>query len=207
MRRCLRAPQMLSPALALLLLALPAHDADAQMRRDFHDGMRTGIGYSGVLPDAMAGIGIWNMVTERVGFFADAKMTPTSRRDHADFCPAIFDPCTVEQVESQFIHNIIRDDEEYRIGNVGGMYAITPEFMFMLGAGVARKRTVREYFDEAEDPITETGQYFVDHYPDPETEFQAVAGMMIRAGNRLAFRFGYESAPGGMSLGGYFILR
>jgi hypothetical protein len=30
--------------------------------------------------------------------------------------------------------------------------------------------------------------------------------MMIRAGNSLAFRFGYDTAPGGMSVGAYFIL-
>jgi hypothetical protein len=207
MRCCLPSRRMFSPALALVLVAASAPAVEGQLRRDFHSGMRTAIGYSGVLPDAVAGVGVWNMVAGPFGVFADAKMTPTSRRDHAMHCPPVLETCTVEYVESQYIHNIIRDDDEYMIFNVGGMYAITPEFMFMLGGGAARTRTVREYFDEAEEPITETGQYFVDHQAEPETELQLVAGMMIRAGDRIAFRFGYETAPGGMSLGGYFIVR
>lgn len=206
MRRS-RSHLMFAIAIALLLSLSAAAKADAQIRRDFHSGMRTAIGYSGALPAAAAGVGVWNMVSTQFGIFADAKMTPTSRRDHAMHCPPTLTPCTVAQVEAERNDLIIRDDDEYVIFNAGGMYAITREFMFMLGGGLARTRSVREYFDESEDPITETGQYFVDHQPDPETTLQLVAGMMIRAGDRLAFRFGYETAPGGMSLGGYFVVR
>jgi hypothetical protein len=206
MRRS-RLQLMFPAALAVVFFLASATAAEAQLRRDFHSGMRMGIGYTGALPDALAGIGAWHMVSTRYGIFADAKMTPTSRRDHVMHCPPGIVPCTVEQVESTRNDIIIRDDDEYLIFNAGGMYAITPEFMFMLGGGAARKRTVREYFDESEEPITETGQYFVDHQTDAETELQLVAGMMIRAGDRLAFRFGYETAPGGMSLGAYFVVR
>jgi hypothetical protein len=202
-----RSQLMLAIATALFLHLADAAGAAAQIGRDFHNGMRTAIGYSGVLPDAAAGIGVWHMVSTRYGIFADAKMTPTSRRDHEMHCPPAVVPCTVAQVEQEFVHLIIRDDDEHVIFNVGGMYAITREFMFMLGGGVARTRSVREYFDESEEPITDTGQYFVDHDPDPDTSLQLVAGMMIRAGQRLAFRFGYETVPGGMSLGGYFVVR
>jgi hypothetical protein len=204
MRRCFSC-RLLSTLPAFLLMAGATAPLTAQ-GRDFHSGMKTGIGYTAALPDVHAGVGIWRMIGDTpFGIFADAKMTVGSRQDEPTYCPAVITPCTVETVETQRNDLFIRDLDEYRIANAGAMYAITPEFAFMLGAGVAQKRSVREYFDEEEDPITATGQFFVDHAEDASTEIQAVVGMLIRAGNRLAFRFGYETAPGGMSLGAYFL--
>lgn len=207
MRRCLPMRRVLPPLLGVAILALTVRPVAAQTR-DFRTGMSTGIGYTAALPDVHAGVGAWHMFGGTpFGIFADAKMTVGSLRDEPTYCPPEFTSCTVEFVEESARNDVfIRDDDEFRIINAGAMYAVTPEFVFMLGAGAAQKRTIREYFDEEEEPITETGQFFVDHSTDPSTEIQAVAGMLIRAGNNLAFRFGYETAPGGMSLGGYFIL-
>jgi hypothetical protein len=192
--------------LTVALTCLLAASADAQTRRDFSSGMKMGIGYSGVVPDAVAGGGVWRMISPRYGIFADVKTSVESLRDETFYCPPAVATCTVEWVEANRNDVFIRDETEYLIGNIGVMYAITREFMFMLGGGVARTRTVREYYDESEEPIVEFGSYYVDHEPDPELEPQAVIGMLMRAGNRLAFRFGYETAPGGMSIGAYFVL-
>lgn len=206
MRRCYSSRRVLPPLLAVVLLAVTGGSLAAQAR-NFGAGMNTGIGYTAAFPDVHAGVGFWHFFgTSQFGVFADAKTTIGTLRDEPTHCPAGIDPCTVDFVETQRNDLFIRDKDEFRIVNAGAMYAITPEFAFMLGAGAAQKRSIREYFDEEEQPITETGQFFVNHDPDLSTEIQAVVGMLIRAGNRLAFRFGYETAPGGMSLGAYFIL-
>lgn len=206
MRRCSSPRRVLPPLLAVLLLGLTGGSLAAQART-FGAGMNTGIGYTAAFPDVHAGVGVWHFFgVSPFGIFADAKTTVGTLRDEPTYCPAVISPCTVDFVQTQRNDLFIRDQDEYRIVNAGAMYAITPEFAFMLGAGAAQKRSIREYFDEEEDPITETGQFFVDHDPDPSTHIQAVVGMLIRAGDRLAFRFGYETAPGGMSLGAYFIL-
>ena len=79
----------------------------------------------------------------------------------------------------------------------------------LVGGGIVRRTRIAEYFHETLDDnerITPNGNYFVD---DPETSGwmpQAVAGVLLRAGRSLAFRAGYETGPGGMSLGIYFVL-
>jgi hypothetical protein len=168
--------------------------------------MRFAVGYAATFPDVVAGVGVWYMATPRYGVFLDGKMTVPSLRDKDVYCPTALSPCTVAAVEAQRNDIVIRDEDEFIIVNLGGMYAITPEFMVLLGGGLARKRSVREYFDESDEPITPFGNYYVDHETEPSTELQLVGGMMIRAGNSLAFRFGYDTAPGGMSVGAYFIL-
>lgn len=207
MRRRFTSHGVVPSVLMVVMLASSAAGADAQVSRDFHTGMRTGIGYAAVFPDVLAGASVWHLFAGRTfGIFADAKLTLSDLRDDPRHCPSVITPCTVEAAEATRNDVFIRDDDEYRILNVGGIYAITGEFMLLLGAGAVQSRTVREYFDDSEEPITETGTYFVDHEPDPELSMQIVAGMIMRAGNRLAFRFGYETAPGGMSFGAYFIL-
>jgi hypothetical protein len=207
MRRRFKAHGVVPPVLMVVMLVSSSGSADAQVSRDFHTGMRTGIGYSAVFPDVVAGVGAWHILAGRsFGIFADAKMTVSDLRNDPLHCPSVITPCTVEAVESVRNDIFIRDDDEYRIFNIGGIYAITGEFMLLLGAGAVQSRTVREYFDDSEDPITETGTYFVDHETDPDLSMQIVGSMIMRAGNRLAFRFGYETAPGGMSLGAYLIL-
>lgn len=206
MRRCLLMRRVPPALVGALLLAVSAGSLAGQ-GRDFRSGMRTGIGYTAAFPDVQAGVGVWHLVGgSPFGVFADAKMTIGSLRDEPTHCPAALTECTVTYVESQRNDLFIREQDEFLIANAGAMYAITPQFVLMLGAGAARKRTVTEYFDEEEEPITETGQFFVDNEPDPATELQLVAGMLIRAGTHLVFRFGYETAPGGMSLGAYFAL-
>jgi hypothetical protein len=205
MRCCLPPCRALPTLLAVLLLALSTAPLAAQAR-NFRTGQSMGIGYTAAFPDVQGSVGVWHIFGGTpFGIFADAKMTIGTLRDEPTHCPAAITPCTIATVEAQQNDLFIRDEDEYRIVNAGAMYAITPEFVLMLGAGAVQKRSIREYFDEEEEPITETGQYFVDHTADPTTEIQGVAGMLIRAGNRLAFRFGYETAPGGMSLGAYFM--
>lgn len=193
-----------------LLVALSAADADAQAlpRRDFHGGMYTGLGYNGSLPEAIAGAGIWHFFgSTRLGVFADGKITVSSLTGDDNYCPSQLDDCSVSFVEQERTDVVVRDEEEWLLLNVGGMYALAPEFALMFGAGLARKTRIRQYLTQDETEwITDTGTYFVRFDPKPTWEPQVVVGGLLRAGGNLAFSFGYETAPTGLTVGAYLVL-
>lgn len=216
-------PNFSAVATAIFLVAafLDAGDGGAQVvpDRGFHGGMNTGIGYSGVLPEVAAGAGAWHFFgSSRIGVFTDAKFTTGSFTGESDYCPDAIEVCTLAWVQQNRPEDPmppIRDQDEWLLVNAGGMYALSPEFAIMIGGGAARLRRVFELVDwlalEEERPpgaelITPSGRYFVDQEVDPTWQAQLVLGMLFRAGNNLAFRAGYETAPGGMSLGVYFVL-
>jgi hypothetical protein len=177
--------------------------------RNFHSGMAWGFGYSGTIPEAYAGAGGWHFLKGRgIGVFADGKITVPSFTGHRNFCPASLQQCSITWVEQNRNDFAITDENEWLIINGGGMYAFTPEFALMLGAGMARLKRVREYVDPEEDSsirITEQGNYYVPHDPEHSWTAQGVVGLLLRAGNRLALSLGYETAPRGMTIGVFLI--
>lgn len=212
MLSCRAARCCLARLVPVLLLVATASKLGAQVApsRDFRSSMRTGIGYTAAFPDAIAGAGAWHFLgASPFGVFADAKLTVPSRRNSDRYCPPALEQCVIAWVETERNDIPLRNWDEYLLLNAGGVYAITSEFAFLLGAGVSRWRGVREYIDEEQDPdlrINDTGSYYVDHQLEPDWSAQVVAGMLLRAGRNVAFRFGYESAPGGLSVGAYFVL-
>lgn len=208
---------IVGPVVAACLLLLWCSPADAQPvpERNFRAGMLNGIGYTAVPPDVVAGgVGGWRFFGERgIGVFLDGKMTTSRLSRRSEYCPEALGECTLEWVEfNRPADSPLRNEREWVILNGGGMYALTPEFAVMLGAGAARLHRIWEFVDDAafpddpRDPITERGNYFVDHAAGPEWKLQGVIGLLLRAGPRLAFRFGYESGPGGLSVGAYLVL-
>jgi hypothetical protein len=193
--------------LALILLMAWTTHAAAQTaeRRDFHSGMAWGIGYSGTIPEAYFGAGGWHLLRGgRFGVFADGKVTLPTLTAHDNYCPPALQECSIVWVQQNRNDFELRDENEWLIFNVGGIYAFYPEFALVLGAGMARLRGVREYVDPDDDPdirITAEGNYFVPHFAEPSWTAQAVVGLLMRAGNRLSFSFGYETAPRGMTIG------
>jgi len=88
------------------------------------------------------------------------------------------------------------------------MKVLTPEFAVLLGGGVVRRTMYREYFHNEEDQvarITDSGGYYGPHDMDPSWGAQFVVGLLLRLGQNLVVRFGYETEPGGMSVGGYWV--
>jgi hypothetical protein len=205
--------QALRPALLCVLLSgmstrLPAQVAPTH---DFLSGPRVGVGYHGVIPDVLAGGGLWYLSgPRRFGVFVDGKTTVPNPASHQNFCPpGLQGPCTVESVESRYNHWALRDRERWLILNGGGMYAFSGEFALLLGGGVARLSQYREYIDEEEDHtqrVTWEGNYLVPHEPRDQMVANLVIGGLIRAGNRVAFSFGYETAPAGMTVGLFVVL-
>jgi hypothetical protein len=177
--------------------------------RTFDSGMRTGIGYTPVIPDVMGGVGFWRTVGSRgFGVFSDFKLTVPSIEGDREYCPAELQDCRVSWVEANRNDQTMRDIDEYLLFNVGAMKVLTPEFAVMVGGGMVRHSRYREYFHNEEDQvarITDSGAYYV-----PQDELaawgpQLVVGLLVRLGQNLVFRFGYESEPGGMSAGGYWV--
>lgn len=199
---------MIALASACVLLAtLPAEaGSQAVSDRNFLGTMRSGIGYSAALPDAVVGAGLWRFLgSSRFGVFADAKFTPSSLTNDDNYCPGELSECTASFVERERGDRQVRDEKEWLIFNVGGMYALTPEFAVMLGGGMARRTQVREYLVEDELLwITPNGTYFVSRDDDGASwRPQTVIGGLLRAGPRLAFSFSFETAARGLSVGAY----
>ncbi len=198
--------------LASLLILLRGGELEGQANRraDFEGGMRTGIGYSAVIPDVMAGVGAWHLFgSGRFGVFADAKKSFPGLEDDGDYCPPAIPSCTVPDVERDRLDPKLRDVDEYLIFNLGGVIRVGGEIAFLLGIGPVRHARFREYFDSANDPeflITQDGSYWAPHEPASEWTAQAVVGTLIRLSNRIVLRFGYERGPGGISFGGYWTL-
>jgi len=178
-------------------------------RRYFRSGIRTGIGVTPVIPDVMAGAGAWHLFgSGRFGAFADAKMSFPDLKNDVDYCPDVVVPCTVPDVEAQRFDIKLRDVDQYLVFNAGGVVTAGPEVAFLLGVGAARHARFGEYSDGTNDPelrITDDGSYWAPHVPASEWRAQAVLGVLMRLGSRIVVRFGYETAPGGISAGGYWV--
>jgi len=182
----------------------------ALSRRTFEGGIRTGIGYTPVVPHVMLGAGAWRLFGGgRFGVFADAKTTHPRYRSDKDYCPAAIEPCNVPAVEDLRFDLKLRDVADYVIFNAGGLVPLSPEFAVLAGVGAVKRTRFREYYDGTLDPdlmVTEDGSYYVPHDPATSWGAQVVVGMLIRISGRVVLRFGYERGPGGMSLGGYWAL-
>jgi hypothetical protein len=179
--------------------------------RNFHTGMTNGIGYAAVIPSALLGAGAYKLFgSSGVGIFADWKMTTTSLVGDSEYCPTAITECTRSWVEfNEPFHERIKDVDEWLVFNAGAVYAVTPEFALMLGGGMVDQTRLHEFLDTSENPadrVTETGRYYVDDDSASGWKPQAVLGLLIRAGSRVVFRFGYETAVSGVSVGGFFAL-
>jgi hypothetical protein len=187
----------------------------AQEVRDFHQGMRFGIGYAAVYPDAALGASAFmNFPARRFGLFADVKMTPGTVQDEPSFCPPPtrppnLDRCTVETVQFEWpVDFQLRDVNEFLIFNAGGFYSITDEFAILLGAGWVRRHDFREFTEMVPDDedwrVSDTGAYYAPFTEEGVWGAQGVLGLMFRAGNNLVFRFGVDTEPSGFAVGIYW---
>jgi hypothetical protein len=206
--------QVIQTTLLLVPLLLLADGGELHAQgAEFGTDLRTGIGYSGVFPNAEIGISAFRMVgVSGFGAFVDFKTKASPLSGHNEYCPAELEsPCSVPEVQGVRNDLIMNDHDEYRLINGGLVWAPTQGFAFMVGAGLGQHRKVREYFELFEDEedqgdrLTDSGGYFVPHDPSSQSVTQGVIGILIRAGDRLAVRMGYETAPGGMSASGYLL--
>jgi hypothetical protein len=200
--------------LAIMAAPLSSPPLHAQLReqRDFRSGIRTGVGYSAVLPPAVYGLSAFHFAGSRpVAVFADVRVTALSGiRNDDTYCPAGIAECTNAWVLAHRNDQHVDEATEWLAFNAGLGYALTPEFAVLLGAGMARKTLFQQFFDETTDGavrLTDDGSYYVEDDRAPSWKPQAVIAMLMRGGRNLAFRLGYETALGGLELGVYIRLR
>jgi hypothetical protein len=193
-----------------ILLAGAAAPVQSQGVHDFMSGPRFGIGYNGVIPDVLAGAGAWYIFgPRRIGVFVDGKTTVPNPESHANYCPPRLPQCTLEYAQSNYNHDFLRDHDHWLLLNAGGIYVLSREFAIMLGGGLARLNRTREFVDLEESEefrMTWEGNYLVPHPDRDQWTPQATIAGLVRAGNRVAFSFGYETGAAGMSVGLYVML-
>lgn len=207
------------PLAAVAVLLAGAGSIAAQVAPTFERGIRTAIGYTGVLPDALLGAGALHRLEGTPwGGFAEVKTTSGSVTGDRDYCPAgarppVVEACTIAAVEARWNDIPLRDVDEYLLVNAGVLRVLTEELALLVGGGLARPRRIREYAENinrelGEEPrVSEFGVYFAPEDENPGWTPQLVVGALFRAGPRFLLRVGYETAPGGMSLGAYLVVR
>jgi len=172
--------------------------------------MRTGIGYNGAFPEAIAGAGAWHFFgSGPFGAFVDGKVTTGSETRSGNFCPAELGECTIASLleTRPNLDFQLRDEDEWLAFNAGGAYALSPEFALLLGAGFVRQRRLREFVTESEERwITDNGTFFVNREPGTDWGAQAVIGGLVRMGSSLAASFTMETRTSGVSIGLYWVL-
>jgi hypothetical protein len=191
----------------LLLFAAPLHAQSGAT--NFTTDPATGFGYSGAVPYAEIGVSAFHLLGRAgLGVFADAKMTLGSVQDHVDYCPPAVTTCDVSWAESNRNDLFVRDVDEWLIFNAGLIRAVTRELAVMGGAGMAKRARFREYYDDVSvgDPITPNRGYYVDYSQFDGWVANFVVGALFRVHRHAAIRIGYETAPGGLSLGGYLVV-
>ncbi|TVP74660.1 MAG: hypothetical protein EA352_10290 [Gemmatimonadales bacterium] len=198
--------------LALLLVALlfPCVGAASAQEtpRTFQAGFGTGIGYTGVVDSALLGAGVIHMLgPDRFGgnwgLFSDFKMRTNSLTGD----PYFYEDWTPRFVEENFNDRFVKDEDEFVIFNAGVIRSLTPELALLLGAGAANRNRISEYFDlSPERERSDVGSYFVEVPDESGWEASAVVGALVRLGPGVVIRLGYETAPGGLSFGGYWML-
>lgn len=197
-------------AALLLFTAAPAMEARAQSLPSFRASNTTGVGYSGLFPAAIMGVGAWQLFgSTGLGVFTDVKLTVPRITSDESYCPPSVAECSIDWVRAERTRTVpVRDKTDWLIINAGAVYALTPEFAIMVGAGRARRHEYRLY-DEYEEiePLTRQLSYFVPTRSEPEWETQLAGGLLIRAGRFVAFHFGYETVPKAVRAGIYIVMQ
>jgi hypothetical protein len=83
----------------------------------------------------------------------------------------------------------------------------TPLLAVGIGAGAARESVILTYLDYAPDyglePLTPSGFVYVQDDARSGWKANLVAKVLIRAGNRVGWMAGFETAPRALSLGAF----
>jgi len=197
--------------LAVLLMAVLCFTA-APVTAQFQDGepfhLRNGIGWTGVLSEALLGAGAFHAFgMSRWGIYADAKTTHDSRTRERTYLRE-WNVASIEASFQDFERDPLTDWEEWLFFNFGILRAVTPRMGVVLGAGAARKNVIREYADHTQEAgLSASGIYFVDHEAVSGWEANAFVSALISSGPNLALSAGVDLASRSLTLGIFWVLR
>lgn len=190
---------------ALLLTAAGAAPLAGQAARatpDWRAGNTVGVGYTGSLPRALLG-GWAYVITPALGGIGVIGQLRTTHRSHEgdeQFIPGM----TVQQA-IDFNDRFVRTVEHWRVANIGVIRPVTAELALYGGAGLGHGRMYDEYYDETSQR-GEFGFYRVLNDAESGGRLNLTTGAVFRAGRRVAFQFGLETAPRGMTAGASLLL-
>lgn len=194
--------------LAGMLLYSPPAAAQVTGGQPLFTQMSTGVGWTGVVPDALLGAGVFQMLGgSGWGLYADGKMThdrPSSRN-------GFLEGETVATITAQYPDHIRGPERaEWLFLNLGIIRELTPQFALFGAGGVARHSVTREYFDPNApgERITPSGIYYVEN--DRASLGWGATGMggfLLRIGEPIVISAGFESNSQSITLGGFWVIR
>jgi hypothetical protein len=184
---------------AVVLTSQPRAAAGQQLplAPDWRETGSAGFGYAGNLPRALLGASAHVLLPRMggIGLYGEFKITHESRRGEG-FLPDV----TVEQAETEFGDDFVRELEHWYVANLAVLRPITRELALYIGTGYARRTLYREYFDVSGERGS-FGHYRVEDPADSGSRIDLIGGGFFRAGRRVAFHFGAELAPPGFTVG------
>jgi hypothetical protein len=160
---------------------------------------RYGIGYVANAPQALAGVVAHVTIPAfgGIGVFVDAKFdhdTPSGHR--------FYDPThTAREVEAFEGIQYSDLDDSWRSFNVGLLRPVTVALTLYGGAGYSVRDRYRFYFDPTEELAPPPGVLWVEAPDEKKTTVNVMFGGFMRASRLIAFQFGFETAPRGLTVG------
>ncbi|TVP58729.1 MAG: hypothetical protein EA351_03025 [Gemmatimonadales bacterium] len=202
---------MLLSVLTAMILVVP-NPAEAQVsaERDLSSGMRTGVGYAASAPDMLLGASVFHLFSDGgFGAVIDFKMGHETIKGD----PAYIDEWTTAWVmENRPNDTPLRSGperntrhDEWMVVNLGVIRPLTGDFAVILGAGAGNRSAIDE-FDTAEVGVTPTQWYYVTNEEASGWELNLHGSAVIKAGQNVLLRFGYDRGPRMISFGGYWAL-
>ncbi len=177
-----------------LFLISKVQPTEAQESMGLMDGPQWLIGYTAKPTQQLLGAGVAAVLSPsgRWGFLADGRIStdrPESRFRRSDV-EAGSQPSGSER-------------EAWANVNAAVLRTITPELGLYFGGGVSwRTAKYRQYeVWEEEFPVD---MYWVETGDATQADGNLVAGGLFRMGSRLVLQFGWQTAPSGFTVGGYF---
>jgi hypothetical protein len=158
-----------------------------------------GIGFVANAPDAMTGAGGYVILPRLGGFglYLDAKSDPTDPSSNVAFEKGL----TGAQVRDQVPENeFIKDESRWQSVNVALVRPFNPYLILYAGVGLA-KRTVFELYEEPSQTWGLGGVLWVEAPDREETRANFMVGTILRLGARISTQFGFETQPGGVTVG------
>jgi len=159
-----------------------------------------GVGYVASAPNMMAGVDGYVLFPSLHGFgiYVDTKWDVDSPAHDPYFLPNMTRQQTEDQVNG--VYFIQRKDSWRGFINVAVVKPVTPALMLYLGGGYSE----RQWFYNFKDPAEELGQLGLFWVQAPEATSHSVSmmlGAFLRLSPYIAFQTGFETRPGGFSIG------
>jgi hypothetical protein len=187
--------------LALGCLSLVGGPLAAQGAPSLRNSSRIGVGYVANIPNTFLGFSALAMTYKLfggAGLYVDFKTTTTDHRSDPDYLTGV----TIEDAELTYADLLYTEESEWLSVDVALVYAVTPDLALYGGAGYARERHFRQYFDDSVPPERgEFGFYWIDDPEGSGDRVNVLGGVLFRLTKYALFQLGGEMQPPGVTVG------